>query len=280
MYVKPIKLSSFRAPGQIMFGAAPAEKWQRLYPADEDGNCNWALRSLLIEHENKLVLIDTGFGNGNPELLKEYMVVDYTPANEILKKQGIDPSSITHIVHTHLHIDHCGGSFYKTLKGNFEASFPYSQYIVGTKQLETANNPTEFERDSFDNGIVNSFLNYPGLMKIGGEGFLFPWLEFLIFNGHTSGLLVPVIHWNKKSIAFCGDLIPTIAHLELNCASGYDMNQMMVLAERDEFLEEAFDNEYYLCFQHDALYECCSLKKENSRIVPAEYFNVEDVFSA
>ena len=275
MHIKPLKLSSFKASGQMMFGATPAEKWQRLYPADEDGLCNWALRSLLVEHDGQAILIDSGFGNANTDLLDEYKVELYKPANEMLIKQGIDVSSVTHLIHTHLHIDHCGGGFLKTTKGLFEASFPYSQYIVGSKQLENAIKPSDFESESFDKEIVHAFRDYKGLVQIEKESFIFPWLELLVFNGHTKGMLVPVIHWNKKSLVFCGDLIPSAAHLMLNSASGYDVNQLMTLAEREEFLEEAFDNDYCLFFQHDSLYECCSLKKENSRIVSAEYFGVE-----
>jgi glyoxylase-like metal-dependent hydrolase (beta-lactamase superfamily II) len=278
MKIRSFQLNTFKAPGKLMFGATPDEKWAQLYPANEEGQCNWALRSLLIENEGELILIDSGFGVSNTKVLEEYCVDQFKPANEILKMQGVNPSGISYVVHTHLHIDHCGGSFIKNFNGKYEASFPYSKYVVSTAQLLVSESPTDFERDSFDEGVVSSFSGYPGLVRIEKEKFLFNWFELLIFNGHTSGLLVPVIHAGSKTIVFCGDLISSAAHIILQSASAYDVNPILTLAEREIFLEEAFENNYYLFFQHDLNIECCSLKKENSRIVPAAYYKVEELF--
>ena len=46
-----------------MFGAVPKTIWNKLNPADENNLCDWALRSLLIEDGNRLILVDNGIGD-------------------------------------------------------------------------------------------------------------------------------------------------------------------------------------------------------------------------
>jgi glyoxylase-like metal-dependent hydrolase (beta-lactamase superfamily II) len=277
MKIITIQHTPFKATGINMFGTTPAEDWERLYPVSENGKCTWALRSLLIEHDSNLILIDTGFGNYNEQLLNEYEVNNYKNTVEIIKESGYNARKITHVIHTHLHVDHCGGSFVLNKNNELIPQFENAQYIVSSAQFNQAQSPTDFEKDSFDNNTIDAFANYKNKKLIESEFFLFPWLELLIFNGHTKGLLIPVIHTKKQSIAFAGDLIPSVAHLTLKSTMSYDVNQLLSLSGRENFLEDAFDNDYILFFQHDKLYECCSLKKENGQIVPDKFLYLNDV---
>ena len=274
MNISTVLFTPFEDAGSNMFGSTPAKDWQRLYPASNNDICKWALRSLLIVEGENRILIDSGFGSNNAGLFAEYGVENYKGAIEILKELGCNANEITHVIHTHLHVDHCGGSFYLNERGELQPSFPNAQYIVSSKQLHNALNTTEFENESFEPDVVKAFASHLNLKLIENEYFLFPWLELLIFNGHTEGLLIPVIHSKKQSIVFVGDLIPSAAHLQLKSTMSYDVNQLLSLTEREEFLEEAYENEYVLFFQHDMLNECCSLKKENGRIFCSNFVKV------
>lgn len=276
MQIQAIHFSPFKASGQKMFGSTPMVEWQRYVSMNDDGTCDWALRSLLISEGENHVLIDTGFAAGFPNIIDEYKITDFKSASEVFSFNGINPDSITHVVHTHLHLDHCGGSFQKDEK-SFKAFFNNAVYYVSKQNIDTALNPEEIEKDSYQPEIVTAFCENGNKCLVENESYVFPWLELLFFNGHTKGLILPVIHTQKQSIAFVGDLIPSAAHIILNSASAYDMNPLLCLAEREEFLDEAFENEYLLFFQHDSTYECCSLKKENSRVVPAEFFAIENI---
>jgi len=48
--------------GGAMFGVVPKPLWERRIPADERNRIPLALRCLLIEAPNALVLVDTGIG--------------------------------------------------------------------------------------------------------------------------------------------------------------------------------------------------------------------------
>jgi glyoxylase-like metal-dependent hydrolase (beta-lactamase superfamily II) len=274
MIIKPISFGTFKTEGSSMFGQSPEPKWKKIYSADENNLCTWELRSLLIDDGTHVILIDTGFGLTNSEMLSKYSVTSECDTKKCLLNSGYACEQVTHVLHTHLHLDHCGGSFEKQAI-SIEPLFPNAKYIVGKSQLETATDPSEFEQDSFLPEITTAFIVKCNLHMISEECFLFPWLELFLFNGHTTGLIIPVIHSKNKPIVFAGDLIPSGAHLELQAVMNYDVNPILSLAERESFLEDMFDNDAIIFFQHDYYNECCTLKKINSRIAPAVYNKLE-----
>jgi glyoxylase-like metal-dependent hydrolase (beta-lactamase superfamily II) len=277
MKITPVYFSTFKAKGTAMFGPVPRNTWQKVYPEDGRGFCSWALRSLIIEDGDNIVLIDSGFGNTDKNILIEYGLSNFETSVNILNSTTYKAGQITHVVHTHLHIDHCGGSFLEDEEGNLRPAFPDATYIVSQPQLETALDPSDFERSSFQHEIISEIANYKKLQLIKNDCFPLPWLELNIFNGHTKGLIIPVVHTKERPIVFVGDLIPSAAHLNLQATMDYDVNRLLSLTERENFLEEAFENDSILFFQHDFYNECCSLKKENSRIVPAEYLKLSEI---
>jgi glyoxylase-like metal-dependent hydrolase (beta-lactamase superfamily II) len=217
------------------------------------GMCELGLQSMLISDGENTILIDTGFYSGNRKVLQEYSVNNYLPIEIILGNKGIRPESITHVIHTHLHIDHCGGSFNKNNKDKIEATFPFAQYIVSKNQLEEATNPSKIESDSFDKEIIEAFNNYHHTKLITGETFLFPWLEIGLSNGHTKGLIVPILHLKGKTILFAGDMIPTHYHYQSHITSLYDQNPLLIIAEREEIISSIEDEKpYEIVFQHDS----------------------------
>ena len=63
MNLYKIETGNLKLDGGAMFGVVPKVLWQKLYPADENNMCNWAMRCLLVETETHKILIDTGMGN-------------------------------------------------------------------------------------------------------------------------------------------------------------------------------------------------------------------------
>ena len=57
----------FKLDGGAMFGVVPKSIWNKLNPADENNLCTWALRCLLIEEDNRLMLVDNGIGDKQDE---------------------------------------------------------------------------------------------------------------------------------------------------------------------------------------------------------------------
>ena len=63
MKLHAIEAGNFKLDGGAMFGVVPKTIWNKTNPADENNLIDIAARCLLIEDENRLILIDTGMGN-------------------------------------------------------------------------------------------------------------------------------------------------------------------------------------------------------------------------
>ena len=59
MKIYTIEAGNFKLDGGAMFGVVP-KKYGKTNPADEDNLIEMSCRCLLIENENRLILIDTG----------------------------------------------------------------------------------------------------------------------------------------------------------------------------------------------------------------------------
>ena len=63
MKLYSINTGYFKLDGGAMFGVVPKTIWNKINPADEKNLCSWALRCLLIEDGNRLILVDNGNGD-------------------------------------------------------------------------------------------------------------------------------------------------------------------------------------------------------------------------
>ena len=72
MKLHVIHTGLFKLDGGAMFGVVPKTIWQKTNPADENNMCTWAMRSLLIEDGNRLILVDTGIGNKQSEKFNNF----------------------------------------------------------------------------------------------------------------------------------------------------------------------------------------------------------------
>ena len=69
MKLHVINTGNFKLDGGAMFGVVPKSLWSRTNQPDKNNLCTWAMRSLLIEQGDRLILIDTGIGNKQNEKL-------------------------------------------------------------------------------------------------------------------------------------------------------------------------------------------------------------------
>jgi glyoxylase-like metal-dependent hydrolase (beta-lactamase superfamily II) len=109
------------------------------------------------------------------------------------------------------------------------------------------------------------------------EGELFPGFSVLMCYGHTPGLMIPVIHYKDKTLVYSGDLIPTLAHIPLIWNMSYDIESLKTIAEKENLLKIALENNYILIFQHDVNVECCTLEMTARGIRAKDKFDFSDI---
>ena len=265
MKIHVINTGNFKLDGGAMFGVVPKTLWSKTNPADENNMCSWAMRCLLIETENKKILIDTGIGNKQNEKFFKYFYLHGTE-NLVtsLKQINIAPEEITDVFFTHLHFDHCGGAIIKH-NTSYELLFKNALHITNKIHWDLANNPNPREKASF---LKENFdlIQKKNKLKFIEEGMWIKNIEIRFFHGHTAAQMIPIITYKNKKIVFMADLLPSIGHIPLPYVMGYDTQPLLTLKEKKTFFKEAVENDYILFLEHDYKYECCTLKKTEKGI--------------
>ncbi len=264
MRVLPIHTGNFKLDGGAMFGVVPKVIWNKLVPANENNLCNWSMRCLLVEIEDRKILIDTGIGNKQSE--KFYGHYDLNGEDTLmgsLSSHGISADQITDVLLTHLHFDHCGGAIIRDAE-SLIPQFPNAIYHLTESHWNHANNPNDRERASF---LPENFLLLKelGLLNFVIEGdMIADCIEIKVFNGHTFGMIAPIIHWGATKLMYMADLIPAAAHIPVNYVMGYDIQPLITMDEKKSLLPWLESEQVWLIFEHDASF-CRAQVQQNDR---------------
>lgn len=109
----------------------------------ETGTMRYPIPGYAVVHERGTVLFDTGLheplmtstdelGALAPMFAPELTPDDFAEAR--LTEAGIDPDSVTHVVNSHLHFDHCGRN----------GPFPHAVTLIQADEWEAAQHPTKY----------------------------------------------------------------------------------------------------------------------------------------
>jgi len=281
MKLHVINTGNFKLDGGAMFGVVPKTLWSKTNPADDNNMCNWSMRCLLIEDGNRLILIDNGIGDKqDAKFFSHYYLSGNETLQSSLKKAGFSSDDITDMFLTHLHFDHCGGSIkYNAAKTGFETVFKNATYWSNHEHWEWATKPNAREKASFLKENILPIQESGQLKFIDGEHSkqLGENISISYMRGHTDAMMIPLINYKGKKIAFMADLLPSVGHIPLPYVMGYDTRPLLTLTEKEKFLNEATENEYVLFLEHDSVNECCTLQKTEKGIRLKDTFNLNEL---
>jgi glyoxylase-like metal-dependent hydrolase (beta-lactamase superfamily II) len=279
MKIHSIDTGYFKLDGGAMFGVVPKSIWNKLNPADPNNMCNWAMRCMLVETGDRIILIDNGLGNKQDEkFFSHYYLNGDDTLGKSLRKYGFTEKDITDVFLTHLHFDHCGGSVqWNSDRTGYEIAFPNATYWSNEKHWETATKPNAREKASFlkENILPISESGHLKFLNDGEE--LLPGFKTFFVYGHTEAMMLPVISYKGRTVVYCADLIPSAGHIPVPYVMAYDMNPLITLGEKSKFLGEAAKGDYILFFEHDPLIECCSLQMTDRGVRMKEAMKIEDI---
>ena len=287
MKLYTIDTGFFKLDGGAMFGVVPKSIWNKLNPADENNLCSWALRCLLVEDGNRLILIDTGNGNKqDAKFFSHYYLYGNDTLESSLAKHGFRPDDVTDIFLTHLHFDHCGGAIVRRGE-QLVPAFSNARYWSNARHWQWATQPNEREKASFltENILPIKESGQLEMIEVGNEpSILTPFssgltnnFSLMLVSGHTEAMMLPVLQYKGRTIVYMADLLPSVAHLPLPYVMGYDMFPMTTLNEKKVFLEEAVKNDYILYFEHDPEIECCTVQPTAKGVRVKEVFALSDI---
>lgn len=278
MKLYTIDTGFFKLDGGAMFGVVPKTMWQKLNEPDSNNMCTWAMRCLLIEQGNRLVLIDTGMGNKQDDKFRSH----YYPHGEdtlkkSLKKHGFHPTDITDVFLTHLHFDHCGDAVELDKNGRARLTFPNAIYWSSAKHWDWALDPNPREKASFLKENILPIAEAGQLKFIENETLGLDGFITYFVNGHTESMMVCDIDVNGQVVSYAADLIPSRHHIKMPYVMAYDIRPLDTLTEKAIYLERAYENNHILMFEHDKDVECGSLKRTEKGIVFDKPLRISDL---
>jgi hypothetical protein len=96
-------------------------------------------------------------------------------------------------------------------------------------------------------------------------------------DGHTEKMMIPQIQYQDKTICFMADLLPTAGHIPLPYVMGYDTRPLLTLPEKEYFLQQAAEKNYYLFLEHDAYNEIITVQQTEKGVRLQEVFSCAEL---
>lgn len=263
-----------------MFGVVPKSLWNRKNPADENNMCSWAMRCLLVEDGDRLILIDNGMGNKQDD---KFFGFYYLHGDDTLEKSlaqhGFNFDDVTDVFLTHLHFDHCGGSVqWNKDKTGYEPAFKNATYWSNEAHWEWATQPNAREKASFLKENILPIKENGQLKFVEREGQLFDHFSVKFVNGHTEAMMLPIIDYQGKKLCYMADLIPSSYHIPYAWVMAYDTRPLLTLSEKQDILPKAADEEWVLFFEHDPSVECGTVERTEKGIRLKESLSFNEFF--
>lgn len=244
---------TLRLDGGAMFGIVPRPLWERRTVPDERNRIRLAMRCLLVEHDDGLVLVDTGIGDKDDAKFRDIYAVDNagvrgrTWLDDRLADLGHGTADVRWVINTHLHFDHAGGDTYRAPSGELLPAFPDARYVVQRGELDFASHTNERTAGSY---LAANFARID-FQVVDGESAPLPGIRCLPTPGHVPFHQSILIENGGEAACFIADLVPTVAHLPLPWIMGYDLEPLRTLETRRRMYQRAETEGWRICFEHD-----------------------------
>ncbi len=261
--IHAIQAGGQRLDGGAMFGVVPKVLWQRKIEADERNRIQMGMRTLLIEHPDGLVLIDTGAGNKEDrkfidiygmELQAEVpeQRADETALEAGIRAAGFTPEDVKVVINTHLHFDHAGGNTRRDADGAVVPTFANATYVVQAGEYEYATHTNERTAASYFPPNFAPLEASGQLQLVDGDVEIVRGIAARKTPGHVPHHQSLLIDGGGASALFLGDVMPTVNHVPLAWIMGYDVEPLRTLESKRALLRDAAAGDWLLIFEHDA----------------------------
>jgi glyoxylase-like metal-dependent hydrolase (beta-lactamase superfamily II) len=244
--------------GGAMFGVVPKPLWERRIQADARNRIQLGMRCLLIEHDDGLILIDTGAGNKENAKFHDIYGLENsgrdgrTALEDAVAAAGFSPADVAIVINSHLHFDHAGGNTWRNAGGETLPSFPKARYVVQRGEYDYATHTNERTAASYFPPNFEPVRAAGQLELVEGEREIVPGVTVIPTPGHVPFHQGILIESAGERAFYLGDLVPTVAHLPLPWIMGYDVEPLVTLETKRRILRRAMAEEWLVVFEHDA----------------------------
>jgi len=219
----------------VKYGKSMFNKRFVFYSDRSNENINFCWLLYYIEYNDKKILIDTGFNDLNS--VKVFDIKDFKDPIMILKKNNIDPDSITDVIITHKHFDHVGNAH----------KFKNAKFIINRDELISINNDKNLKTVS---AFFKENKGNKNITTFDDEIMLYNFFKIKKIGGHSIGSSVVFFEYKGGKYCFTGDEFYLTDNIEKNIGSGTVANHRKNI----DFLKFLVSGNYKLFLFHDNRY--------------------------
>lgn len=266
-----VRDGTFALDGGAMFGVVPRVLWEKKFTPDPQNRIQLGLRCLLVVEGKRKILVDCGIGKRWDQKQRDIYKMDHSQLDldRELARAKVKREEITDVVLTHLHFDHVGGLTREEM-GKAVMSFPGATYHLQRRNWVWAHHASDKDAGSFRVQTYEALERSGRLHLLEGSTELCAGVDLFVSEGHTVGLQLVKVSDGDKTLVFCGDLIPTTAHLKTAWVMAYDLYPLTTIEEKRMLLAAAAEEGWILFFEHDPNVAACTVKEEQGEVVVNE----------
>jgi glyoxylase-like metal-dependent hydrolase (beta-lactamase superfamily II) len=228
-------------PGRVVDWALERDAYPWAFADGEDAAWAWHVHAFLVRSTEGPILVDTGIGRfGSPP----YDVT--SRIDDELRLAGVAPGDVGHVIHTHLHSDHAGG----TCRPDGEPRFPRAIHHVHPADWA-------FFSDAAASGEPEARDAMRRLQELGmldlhpDDREIARGVRLVHSPGHTPGHRSVIVSDGDASMLLAGDLL----HLPVQAAhpaweSTHDADPALGVTSRTALLARARDARWTVAVSH------------------------------
>ncbi|MEP6747623.1 MAG: MBL fold metallo-hydrolase [Bacteroidota bacterium] len=200
--------------------------------------------ALLLQYNDKKVLIDTGVGfSEKPIMASDQPIFWKGRLQQLLQQENIKKEEITDVIITHFHPDHIGGVYSDDGLLNFpKARFHTNEDEWNYWHSSASDNQPELFKNFIEKNVTK--LKDLDLQFCKGDSTeILPGITAIKVEGHTPGQIALDIHSGNEHLLYIADAFLHPLHIEkLDWQTIYDHDHEKAKQSRIKLLELAYKN--------------------------------------
>ena len=190
----------------VKVGQCQVRHYITFQDSDSQETSTFYLYVWVIEGGPRPIVVDTGpkypeeFSKGTAQYIPGGVVQlpeERTPA--ALKRHGIDPAQVSHVIVTHLHADHY----------DYFDAFPNAQLVVSRREYKGAGGMDALAAD-----VRKALEARPGTLQLVAEQDIVPGVRVVPLGCHTSGSQGVLVRTHRGPVILTGDVVYKYENIE------------------------------------------------------------------
>lgn len=247
-----LRAGAFRLDGGGMFGVVPRTIWSKMVEPDSLNRIPLQTNCLLLDDGSSKLLIEAGFGDKWTDKERGFFDLERRTVVDALREINIAPSQIDHVIVSHLHFDHAAGLTALDVGSDAVPVFPNA--TVHAQQIEWDDalaNKSTMTRTYLRNHLDPLASHVKLIDSQSKEVEILPGIFAWLVPGHTWGQQAIRFNDGRGTVAFIGDVMPTVHHAGLAFSLGYDMIPYQAMLTKKSLLQRAAKEGWRIALDHE-----------------------------